>query len=76
MSHPVNTEILENLFENYQIFKVTLNDGIETSSRYFIRDGLNDLVRHDNKSSWSSKEDAKDALNKIINQQLEEMPQP
>ena len=76
MIHPVNTEILENLFENYQIFKVTLNDGIETSSRYFIRDGLNDLVRHDNKSSWSSKEDATDALNKIINQQLEEMPQP
>ena len=76
MSHPVNTEILENLFENYQIFKVTLDDGIETSTRYFIRDGLNDLVRHDNKSSWSLKEDAKDALNKIINQQLEEMPQP
>ena len=76
MSHPVNTEILENLFENYEIFKVTLNDGIETSSRYFIRDDLNDLVRYDNKSSWSSKEDAKDALNKIINQQLEEMPQP
>ena len=73
MSHPVNTEILENLFENYEIFKVTLNDGIETSSRYFIRDGLNELVRHDHQVSWSSKIDAKKALNEIINQKFEEL---
>lgn len=73
MSHPVNTEIFENLIENYQLFKVTLNDGIETSSRYFIRDGLNELVRHDNQVSWSSKIDAKKALNEIINQKFEEL---
>ena len=73
MSHPVNTEILENLFENYQIFKVTLNDGIETSIRYAIRDGLNELVRHNNMSFFPTKEDAKKALNEIINQKFEEL---
>ena len=73
MSHPVNTEIFENLIENYQLFKVTLNDGIETSSHYFIRDGLNELVRHDHQVSWSSKIDAKKALNEIINQKFEEL---
>tara|TARA_B100000925_G_C21927537_1_gene438729 strand:- start:832 stop:1059 length:228 start_codon:yes stop_codon:yes gene_type:complete len=73
MSHPVNTEIFENLIENYQLFKVTLNDGIETSSRYFIRDGLNELVRHDHQVSWSSIIDAKKAFNEIINQKFEEL---
>jgi hypothetical protein len=73
MSHPVNTEIFENLIENYQIFKVTLNDGIETSIRYAIRDGLNELVRHNNMSFFPTKEDAKKALNEIINQKFEEL---
>ena len=76
MSHPVNTEILENLFENYQINKCTIHDGIKESSRYVIKDNNDELIRYDHKLSWSSKIDANDALNKIINQQLMEMPQP
>ena len=76
MSHPVNTEILENLFENYQIFKVTLEDNVGIYIKFAIRDENEELVRHNNMSFFPTKEDAEKALNEIINQQLEEMPQP
>jgi len=75
MSHPVNTEILENLFENYQIYQMIVEEegNIYPQIRYVISDENNELVRHDLNLFWSSKEDAKDALNKIINQQFEEL---
>ena len=76
MSHPVNTEILENLFENYQIYKVTLEDNVGIYIKFAIRDENEELVRHNNMSFFPTEEDAKKALNEIINQQLEEMPQP
>ena len=83
MSHSANTEILENLLENYQIYKV-LNHSV--GKKYFqIRDvtvppkffwGDANLIKHNNMSSFPTREDAEKALNEIINQQLEEMPQP
>ena len=73
MSHPVNTEIFENLIENYQIYKCTIHDGIVGASRYVIKDDNDELIRYDHKLSWSSKIDAKKALNEIINQKFEEL---
>tara|TARA_R100001460_G_scaffold23053_1_gene46718 strand:- start:910 stop:1161 length:252 start_codon:yes stop_codon:yes gene_type:complete len=83
MSHPVNTEIFENLLENYQIYKVLdysvgkkyfeIRD-VTAPSKFFWEDA--NLIKHNNMSSFPTKEDAKKALNEIINQKFEEMPQP
>ena len=76
MSHPINTEIFENLIQNYQIYKVILEDNVGIYTKFAIRDENEELVRHNNMSFFPTEEDAKKALNEIINQQLEEMPQP
>jgi len=75
MSHPVNTEIFENLIENYQIYQMIVEEegNVYPQIRYVIRDENNELVRHDWKSSWSLQRDAKKALNEIINQKFEEL---
>jgi len=79
MSHPVNTEIFENLLENYQIYKVLdysvgkkyfeIRD-VTAPSKFFWEDA--NLIKHNNMSSFPTKEDAKKALNEIINQKFEE----
>ena len=76
MSHPVNTEIFENLIQNYQIYKVILEDNVGIYTKFAIRDENEELVRHNNMSFFPTEEDAKKALNEIINQKFEEMPQP
>jgi len=73
MSHPINTEIFENLIENYQIFKVTLEDNVGIYTKFAIRDENGELVRHNNMSFFPIEEDAKRALNEIINQKFEEL---
>ena len=80
MSHPVNTEIFENLLENYQIYKVLdysvgkkyfeIRD-VTAPSKFFWEDA--NLIKHNNMSSFPTKEDAKKALNEIINQKFEEL---
>ena len=49
MSHPVNTEIFENLIENYQIYQMIVEEegNIYPQIRYVISDENNELVRHD-----------------------------
>ena len=76
MSHPVNTEIFENLIENYQIYKMTVDYHLKNDSsiiRYVIKDENEELIRHNNMSFFPTKEDAKKALNEIINQKFEEV---
>ena len=73
MSHLINTEIFENLLENYQIYKCTIHDGIVGVSRYVIKDDNDELIRYDHKLSWSSKIDAEKALYEIISQKFEEL---
>ena len=78
MSHPVNTEIFENLIENYQIYKMTVDYHLKNDSsiiRYVIRDENEELIRHNNMSFFHTEEDAKKALNEIINQKFEEVTQ-
>ena len=81
MEDLINEQILENIYEGYEIYKETIDDGIETSSRYVIRerscfaDQDLKLVRHDHKTSWSSLIDAKQALSEIAHQTFEEQAQ-
>jgi len=80
MSHPVNTEIFENLLENYQIYKVLdysvgkkyfeIRD-VTAPSKFFWEDA--NLIKHNNMSSFLTREDAEKALNEIINQKFEEV---
>ena len=72
MSHPINDSIFENISEEYQIYKMTVDDGIETSSRYVIKDENDELIRHDFKTSWSLKGDAEKALCEIVQKRFEE----
>jgi len=76
MSHSINSEILENLFDNYQIYKVTLNESDKDSIiRFAIRDQETELVRHNNQSFFSTIEDAQTALLEIVYKQFEEAAQ-
>ena len=81
MEDLINEQILENIYEGYEIYKVTIDDGIEISSRYVIRerscfaDQDLKLVRHDHKTSWSLKSDADKALSEIVHQKFEEQSQ-
>ena len=81
MEDLINEEILENIHEGYEIYKMTIDDGIETSSRYVIRERscVSDqdlkLVRHDHKTSWSSLVDAQQALSEIVQKRFEEQAQ-
>ena len=78
MEDLINEEILENISENYQIYKVTSNC---IPTKYVIRerscfaDQDLKLVRHDHKTSWSLKTDAEQALSEIVHQRFEEQAQ-
>ena len=73
MSHPVNTEIFENLIENYQLFKVTLEDNVGIYIKFAIRDENEELVRHNNMSFFPTEEDANKALVEIVIKRFEEV---
>ena len=81
MEDLINEEILENIHEGYEIYKMTIDDGVETSSRYVIRerscfaDQDLKLVRHNNMSFFSTLEDAQEALSEIVHQRFEEQSQ-
>ena len=78
MEDLINEEILENISENYQIYKVT-SKCIPT--KYVIRerscfaDQDLKLVRHNNMSFFSTLEDAQKALSEIVHQRFEEQAQ-
>ena len=75
MEDLINDSIIESISEEYQIYKMTVSDGIETSSRYVIKDENDELVRHDWKVSWSLKEDAEKVLAEIVQKRFEEQAQ-
>ena len=81
MEDLINEEILENIHEGYEIYKVTLDDNVEIVIKYAIRerscfaDQDLKLVRHDHKTSWSLLADAEKALAEIVQQRFEEQAQ-
>ena len=78
MSHPINDQIFERISEEYQIYKMTVDyDLVNDSSliRYVIRDENEELVRHNNVSFFSTKEDADKALAEIVYKRFEEVSQ-
>ena len=81
MEDLINEEILENIHEGYEIYKVTLDDNVEIVIKYAIRerscfaDQDLKLVRHDHKTSWSLLADAEQALSEIVQKRFEEQAQ-
>ena len=81
MEDLINEEILENIHEGYEIYKVTLDDNVEIVIKYAIRerscfaDQDLKLVRHNNMSFFSTLEDAQKALSEIVHQKFEEQAQ-
>ena len=80
MSHLMNTEIFENLLENYQIYKVLDHSvgekyfqirDVTVPPKFFWEDA--NLIKHNNMSAFPTREDAEKALNEIINQKFEEL---
>ena len=82
MEDLINEEILENISDNYQIYKV-LNYSVSkkyfeirdvtVSPRFFWEDV--NLIKHNNISSFPTIEDAKQALSEIVYQKFEEQAQ-
>ena len=73
MEDLINEEILENIHEGYEIYKVTLDDNVEIVIKYAIRerscfaDQDLKLVRHNDMSFFSTiYEDAEQALSEIV----------
>ena len=75
MEDLINDSIIESISEEYQIYKMTVNDGVEISSSYVIRDENEKLVRHNNMSFFPTKEDANKALVEIVIKRFEELSQ-
>ena len=72
MSHPQNDQVLENIYEKYNIYKMT----VEGISSYLILDEDENHMESKGKIFWDSKLDAELALIDIVYKQFEEMPQP
>ena len=81
MEDLINEEILENIHDGYEIYKVTLDDNVEIVIKYAIRerscfaDQDLKLVRHNNMSFFPTLEDAEQALSEIVHQRFEEQAQ-
>ena len=75
MSHPINDQIFERIFEEYQILKLTVENYLEADqplNRFVIRDAWNELVRHNDKTFFASQEEAEQALSEIVQKRFEE----
>ena len=72
MSHPINDQIFERISEEYQIYKVTLEDNVGIYTKFAIRDEQQNLVRHNNMSFFPTKEDAEKTLCEIFQKRFEE----
>ena len=81
MEDLINEEILENIHEGYEIYKVTLDDNVEIVIKYAIRerscfaDQDLKLVRHNDMVYFPTLEDAREALSEIVQQRFEEQAQ-
>ena len=74
MSHPINDQIFEKISEEYQIYVMTIDlDGtIYPQIRYVIRDQNENLVRHNDRSFFATKEEAEKTLCEIVQKRFEE----
>ena len=81
MEDLINEEILENIHDGYEIYKVTLDDNVEIVIKYAIRerscfaDQDLKLVRHNNMSFFPTLKDAEQALYEIVQKRFEEQAQ-
>ena len=80
MEDLINEQILENIHEGYQIYKVTLDDNVEIVLKYAILETLDDwkthaIVRHNNMSFFPTLKDAEKALSEIVQKRFEEQAQ-
>ena len=81
MEDLINEEILENIHDVYEIYKVTFEDNVGIYTKYAIRerscfaDQDLKLVRHNNMSFFPTLEDAQQALSEIVHQKFEEQAQ-
>ena len=76
MSHPVNDEILERLYEQYEIYAKPSEDNVGIHEYYVIKDENNELVQHKDKIFFPTKSEAELALFDIVYKQFEELPEP
>ena len=81
MEDLINQEILENIYDGYEIYKVTLEDNVGIYTKYAIRerscfaDQDLKLIRHNNMSFFPALEDAEKALSEIVQKRFEEQAQ-
>ena len=71
----INESILESISEEYQIYKVTIEDNEGIYIKFAIRDEDQNLVRHNNMSFFPTKEDAEKVLDEIVYKRFEEVSQ-
>ena len=76
MSHPGNDEILERLYEQYEIYAKPSEDNVGIYEYYVIKDENNELVQHKDKIFFPTKSEAELALFDIVYEQFEELPEP
>ena len=75
MEDLINDSIIESISEEYQIYKVTMEDNVGIYTKFAIRDEQQNLVRHNNISFFPTKEDADKALAEIVYKRFEESAQ-
>ena len=75
MEDLINDSIIESISEEYQIYKVTMEDNVGIYTKFAIRDEQQNLVRHNNVSFFPTKEDADKALAEIVYKRFEEASQ-
>ena len=75
MEDLINDSIIESISEEYQIYKVTMEDNVGIYTKFAIRDEQQNLVRHNNMSFFPTKEDAEQALCEIVYKRFEEVSQ-
>ena len=72
MEDLINDSIIESIFEEYQIYRMTCETIL---TKYVIRDEDGELVRHNNMIFFPSLKDADKALAEIVHQKFEESAQ-
>ena len=75
MEDLINDSIIESISEEYQIYKVTIEDNVGIYTKFAIRDEQQNLVRHNNMSFFPTKEDAEKVLAEIVYKRFEEVSQ-
>ena len=75
MEDLINDSIIESISEEYQIYKVIMEDNVGIYTKFAIRDEQQNLVRHNNMSFFPTKEDAEKVLAEIVYKRFEEVSQ-